>query len=192
MASIDIPESVEYIDELAFMKCTSLSSITIPNSVKYVEDAAFKDCTGLKHVNISNSLNFIDEQTFFGCSELTDVTIGEGLSTIAYQAFWGCDKLESVTVLATTPPEFEWGNVAFTHYGTLHVKKGCKEAYSNTLYWENFNIVEDAEASPSGIDEKFYNSAEPASGIYDLQGLRLTSAPEKGIYIKNGRRMIAK
>lgn len=68
------------------------------------------------------------------------------MPVITYQTFWGCDKLESVTVLTTTPPESEWGEEAFSYYGTLHVRKGCKEAYSNALYWKNFNIVEDADA----------------------------------------------
>lgn len=146
LASIDIPKSVEFIDEGTFRSCTSLSSITIPNSVKYIEAGAFKDCTGLTSINIPNSVSLLGEQAFNGCSELASITIGEGLPVITYHTFWGCDKLESVTVLATAPPEFEWGDEAFTHYGTLHVRKGCKDAYGNALYWQNFNIVEDVDA----------------------------------------------
>lgn len=191
LTSFDIPESVKYISELAFMNCTSLSSITIPNSVKYIEDAVFYACTGLKSAIISNSVIRIGEQTFKNCSELTNVTIGEGLSTIADQSFWGCDKLESVTILATTPPEFEWGDEAFSYYGTLHVKKDCKEAYSNALYWKNFNIVEDADAT--GInDMKLENSETPVplnSAIYNLQGVEVNDS-YRGIIIKNGKKVM--
>lgn len=153
LASINIPESVEDIGEQAFRDCSSLSCISIPNSVKYIESAAFMGCTELKSVNISNSVKLIGDLAFKNCSKLTSVAIGEGMATLADQAFWGCNKLESVTVLATTPPEFEWSNEAFSYYGTLHVKKGCKEAYSNAPYWNNFNIVEDADA---GIQEYTY------------------------------------
>ena len=190
LTSVDIPESVEYICEQAFMNCTSLSSVTIPNSVKYIEDAAFFGCTGIKSAIISNSVIRIGEQSFKNCSELTSVTIGDGLSTIAEQAFWGCSKLESVTVLANTPPEFLWGCEAFSYYGNLHVRKGYKEVYNNALFWNNFNILEDVDedtSNVSGIHKPIIKDI-----VYTLQGRRLTSIPEKGIYIMDGRKMIAK
>lgn len=191
LASINIPESVEDIGEQAFRNCSSLSCISIPNSVKYIESAAFMGCTELKSVNVSNSVKLIGDLAFKNCSKLTSVAIGEGMATLADQAFWGCNKLESVTVLATTPPEFEWSNEAFSYYGTLHVKKGCKEAYSNAPYWNNFNIVEDADApGSSAIEDIVCDNPARVSGIYDLQGRKLTSAPEKGIYIKDGRKMV--
>lgn len=68
--------------------------------------------------------------------------------------------------------------------------------YLNSVYKDGECIFErtdfDIPASTSGIEERDYNSPTPISGIYDLQGRRLISAPEKGIYIKDGRKIVQK
>ncbi len=181
LARIDIPESVEYIGEQAFMNCSSLSSIVIPKSVTSIESVTFNGCTGLKCVNISNSVCKIGSQAFKGCTKLEKVNIGGALSVIEEHAFYECDKLESVTILATTPPEFEWGDEAFSYYGTLHVRKGYKEAYSNAPYWKNFNIVEDVAA---GVDDYTYTPMFEKGKVWNFE-ITHTYPKEKVELVRN-------
>ena len=62
--SLDIPGSVEYIEEGAFSYCTSLSSVNIPDSVKSVEREAFLACTSLASVTFQNSNTGIGDNAF--------------------------------------------------------------------------------------------------------------------------------
>jgi hypothetical protein len=45
-----IPNSVTSIGEVAFYKCTGLTSIIIPNSVTSIRDEAFYSCSGLNSI----------------------------------------------------------------------------------------------------------------------------------------------
>ena len=52
-------------------------------------------------------------------------------------------------------------------------------------------VVLPLEKYTSDIQPTKYSSANP-SIAYDLQGRRLNGTPAKGIYIQNGRKMVAK
>ena len=61
---MDIPESVEYIDEGAFSYCTSLSSVAIPEAVQSIEREAFLACTSLSAVTFRNRNTGIVDNAF--------------------------------------------------------------------------------------------------------------------------------
>ena len=50
ITSVTIPNTITYIDEGAFMSCSSLTNIDIPESVIYIGRNAFNDCIGLNRV----------------------------------------------------------------------------------------------------------------------------------------------
>ena len=68
-------DSVTSIGELAFYKCSGLTSVTIPDSVTSIGDYAFYDCSGLTSVTIGNSVTSIGDRAFFNCSGLKDIYI---------------------------------------------------------------------------------------------------------------------
>ena len=67
---------------------------------------------------------------------------------------------------------------------------GIQETSSNTwLVWDNFTLTYKG-TSATGISETT-ESRQPAKGtLYDLQGRRIYSAPQKGIYIMNGKKYV--
>ena len=71
----------------------------------------------------------------------------------------------------------------------MHVLKGCKEVYQKTEVWKKFNIIEDAEEI-LGISNI---GSEPiaADKIYSILGHQLF-APQKGIVIINGKKVVVK
>ncbi|MDO4995036.1 MAG: leucine-rich repeat domain-containing protein, partial [Bacteroidales bacterium] len=78
--SLSIPSSVnDYtvtsIGEVAFYKCSGLTSVTIPNSVTSIGTVAFSGCSGLTSVTIPESVTSIESDAFYGCSGLTSVNI---------------------------------------------------------------------------------------------------------------------
>jgi hypothetical protein len=49
-----------------------------------------------------------------------------------------------------------------------------------------FNVID-----PAGIDDVMTGSAREAT-VYDLQGRKVLSAPHKGVYIMNGKKIIVR
>jgi hypothetical protein len=92
-----IPNSVTYVGDLAFIRCTDLTSVTIPNSVTSIGWKAFAACTSLTTVTIPNSVTSIGVEAFYGCTSLTNITIPNSVTSIGQIAFRGCG-LTSVTI----------------------------------------------------------------------------------------------
>ena len=62
------------IGERAFAS-GALTSIEIPDSVQYIEEAAFRFCTQLKTVTVGRSIRSIGRQAFCYCEALESVTV---------------------------------------------------------------------------------------------------------------------
>ena len=73
LASIEIPNSVTYIDNAAFSGCSSLTSIEIPNSVTRLGGSVFADCDALISVTIPSSLSYMQDYVFSNCNSLTSI-----------------------------------------------------------------------------------------------------------------------
>ena len=98
LTSITIPNSVKYISSEAFSKCNSLTSVTIPSGTKFIGYSAFSWCQSLRSVNIQNGVESIASKAFYGCFNLTSVKIPNSVKSIGYEAFEGCDRLEKVYI----------------------------------------------------------------------------------------------
>ena len=72
---LNIPNSVTFISDNAFMGCSSFISVNIPNSVTTIGSFAFYGCSGLTSVTIPNNVTYIGEDVFSNCISLTSVRI---------------------------------------------------------------------------------------------------------------------
>ena len=95
--SVQIPESVKYIENYAFSG-SRLTSITIPGNVKEIGDGVFNGCSGLTSVTINNGVKSIGEVAFLDCSSLTSVTIPNSVTSMGMGAFCGCTNLTSINI----------------------------------------------------------------------------------------------
>ena len=101
MPSIDIPGSVEMIDESAFFAASQLASVTFHDGLKTIGKSAFYN-TALTSIEIPATVDSIAATAFLFCRKLTSVTINEGsLKYIGDGAFNGCTLLESITLPST-------------------------------------------------------------------------------------------
>ena len=190
-----IPNSVTSIGDYAFAVCSGLTELTIPNSVTSIGYLAFAVCSGLTELTIPNSVTSIGDYAFNSCSGLTELTIGNSVTSIGHWAFYNCSGLTSITSLNTTPPDIYYNTFDLTteQKVPLHVPVGCKAAYQQAEYWQNFyNIIDDA---PTGIESIRVNKQDRTT-IYTLDGkqLQTTNAADlpKGIYIINGKKHVVK
>ena len=99
--------------------------------------------------------------------------------------------MTSVTNLATTPQIISDGT--FFTYGTLHVLKGYKDVYATADVWKNFTIVDDVDPA-WGIEEigltPAFSTREEVT--YNLQGVKVNDVKQGNIYVRNGRKFIAR
>ncbi len=75
--SFTIPNHVQTIDYGAFSRC-NLTSIIIPDSVEVIEDRAFLSCYNLTSITIGKGVQTIGEDAFDNYDKLTNITVAEG------------------------------------------------------------------------------------------------------------------
>ena len=99
--SYTIPDSVETIDQRAFMQCTDITELIIGKGVTSIGERTFYDCTGLTSVTFSDSVTDIGAYAFYNCSALAELTIPTSVTKIGSYAFYNCSKLQNVYYVGT-------------------------------------------------------------------------------------------
>ena len=187
VTSVTIGNGLNSIPSGTFYNCNSLESITIPSNITKLDSYAFMNCDKLKTVELPNTLDYIGRQAFYQCSSLTSFIIPKSVSEIDGGTFRYCTNLSFLTNLARNPQRID--ESVFDSYGDLHVLKGCKEAYQKAEVWKKFNIIEDAEEI-LGISN-IGSETIAADKVFSLSGHHL-SAPQKGVVIINGKKVVVK
>lgn len=99
LSSIDLPDSVEIIEEGAFSYCESLdSNLVLPQNLTTIEKKAFLGCTSLTEVQFDDNLEEIGDFAFDSCSSLTKVILPEKVEHIGKSCFGCCDNLCEITL----------------------------------------------------------------------------------------------
>ena len=111
MTSVEIPNTVTFIGELAFSECKGLTSLDLPGSVTTIAEDAFAHCTGLTSIKIPDSITKLSNSVFFGCSGLTSVEIPGSVTTIGNRAFCYCTGLKSIYIPSSVTA-IGWGAFA--------------------------------------------------------------------------------
>ena len=194
--SVFIPSSIEEC-ESAFAGCTSLQSVCFSDGFAPISLGSFSGCRNLESITIPS--NATDIGAFGECEKLQTITIPQNVSKIVDGAFKGCAKLRSIYSLNPTPPILEEvkssPNTTFEDYhyinATLYVPYGTSSIYWLHPYWEYFNNVVELDAS--NIEGVVNETKLKSDYMYDLNGMRVSpGSAKKGIYIKNGKKIIIK
>lgn len=93
-----IKDGTKTIANAAFSDRESLENITIPNSVVFIGQFGFYKCSSLKNVTIPDSVLSIDYRAFGSCASLENVVIGAGVTYIEEGAFRSCKSLKNIEV----------------------------------------------------------------------------------------------
>lgn len=119
LTSIDIPNGIETIGNLAFYSSNELARVKLAESISIIKASAFGDCcsltsielnegltriegssflyTSLTSISIPGSVNYIGDYAFRSCYKLTYAYISEGVTDIGEGIFEECSSLKEVT-----------------------------------------------------------------------------------------------
>lgn len=180
LTSVKISERVDTIGQWAFSGCTALKTCRIPSSVNCIGQLAFNGCQ-LERVVLPEGMRVLEYCLFYNNVNLRYVYIPSSVRTISKNCFNGCENLDSVVNYAHTPPHID--ETVFSKYGLLIVAEEDLDKYKSSDYWCKFNIVGTSTNVP------FIKQEERKSLYHDLMG-RYVEQPGKGIYIKNGQKVL--
>ena len=93
-----IPETVNVIENYAFMDAANLTTLTIPPSVTSIGEAAFSGAARLTSAIIPEGIRSIGQGTFSGAVSLTSVSLPSTLTSIGMGAFLDASSLTSITI----------------------------------------------------------------------------------------------
>lgn len=86
IVKVKIPETVNYIWFAAFSRCTSLVEVTGGN-VEYIDEDAFRKCSSLTTVDLGKHIEYIRREAFYECTQLKQFPQQKHLREIEANAF---------------------------------------------------------------------------------------------------------
>lgn len=138
---------------------------------------------------VIDGVDKIGEYAFCNCSNLKEIRLPESVKTIRPYAFASCNNMEAIYILGKLNRDY-----LYTAFGdmpstiTLYVPESEVEFFK-TIY-QGPVLPISSSGGTMGILDVIHDAYH--TQIFDLQGRRLTGEPAKGLYIQNGRKMIAK
>lgn len=144
LSSIQLPDSIESIQNNAFYGCTALSSISLSASLNTIGNSVFRDCSSLLSIVIPEAVTVINDYTFYNCSALTSITLPNSIQSIGMCALAGCSSLESFTV-----PD----SLQSSEYGAFGGCTGLTAVYANPSLFAGISFH---ERSSNPLSEAHY------------------------------------
>ena len=136
------------------------------------------------------SLKSIGINAFIKCVELKVVDLPASLSEMQGGAFRACTNLVDVYCRAMTPPNAEQTNIfdEISPDAVLHVPYDALQLYKQASPWWNFKRIVPIEETNGIVTSKVQSSSHPS--VFDLQGRRINGEPKRGLYIRDGKKVI--
>ncbi len=119
VTDVIIPDTVELIDEDAFLKCTALSTVRFSKKLKEIRNSAFKN-TSIERLVLPDSLTKVGWHVFEGNKALIYAKTPENLSAIGNDMFSYCNNLKEVDIPDTVT---DIGSSAFAKCTSLEYIK---------------------------------------------------------------------
>ena len=131
---ISLTDSTKYISQYAFAWNRYLSCVEMPNTVEYIDDGAFLDCSRLENISLSNKIVTIGKICFEGCSMLKEIDIPDSVVSMGDNAFHSCSNLSKIKFGASLE---RLGKECFMWCGSLKTI----EVHDSNIYFSVYDEV---------------------------------------------------
>ena len=201
--SIKLPDNLKSIGNSAFESCIYLASLSIPASVESIGTNAFYNCQSLKSIAIPEGVSLIPQGMCSDCLSLKTIILPSTITVIQENPF--PDGVKDMFCYAVNPPkrEYDGGYTIIPVYPdgkgdiyvptTLHVPAVALDNYKTTELWKIFQEIVPLTEAETAITNTNADNADEEDGWCTLNGVKLKGKPtQKGVYIKNGKKVLVK
>ena len=207
LTSATLSNGLQSIVDRVFNECSSLESITIPNSVTSIGYRAFYECSSLKTVTIPNSVTSIGQQAFNGCHPET-IIIGRDFCSkisgnhdhkiVLMEDYIGSspnfserslNKVISLSIMPPASPHFSNSQIMDLE---VLVPTSALPLYQQAEGWKDLWYLKGGAETATGIENVMVPSKETKSCIYNINGMKVEHTVPGEIYIKDGKKFIAR
>ncbi|WP_180953032.1 leucine-rich repeat protein [Eggerthella timonensis] len=167
VTSVDLPGTLQTIEDDAFAQCGDLTSIDVPDSVTSVGARAFYNNVSLERAKLPRGLQVIDGDLFYGDARLATVVMPEAYRELGVRAFGDCASLESLTIPSSVRSILAKALENCTGLKTLDIQT------------TEVNVVEGAFFGCSALKTVYAYDALPDSGM----AAAFDAAEKTGAYV---------
>ena len=158
-----IGDGITAIADIAFQRCSRITSLTIGDDVTSIGASAFAKCR-ITSVTIGNGVTTIGYNAFYGCKNMTTLTIGNGVTTVGEEAFYKCNAVTDVYCHAN--PFETWALPAKDFNDENPPAFHVSDVTAWSMAWPEANVTYVGTLPPLALA----NDADNSSGIDDMRG----------------------
>lgn len=188
--AVSVREGTTSTSEYSFSASSKLASVKLPESLEWIGDNSFQGCNALKSLVVPENVGGVFSGTFCFCTSLEELTL-KGVRQFRDWAFDGCDNLKSLYVHTPEPPtayySYEEDGVfpdVMLENTTVYVPDGSIDKYRASSLWSRFKSIKGISAS---IEVSESDSSEaPLTEVFNLSGIKIANTLDNltpGIYI---------
>ena len=163
----------------AFASC-AIDSLIIPEGVKVIGAEMVDGCANLKHITIPSSAEWIGPQAFYTGYDLSSVVTYIREPSMLWPAKY----------VFTTSGDTDLG-INHCANATLYVPLDTKKEYQQYRDWKQFAHIVEMETDKIQDVHIDKRSQHAYDVYYDLTGRHVTT-PTKGMYIRNGKKVLVR
>ena len=181
---------VNAIGTKLFYGCTKLTNITLPSSISKINSNAFAN-SGLTGIFIPHNVTSVMGDAFAYCKSLETVVIGSKIKSLSQGVFYQ-SPVKHAYVYATTAPDAP--SYLFSSNPVIHVYASALASYK-AKGWANYGTLVGDLDSYTAIETPVVNEEtidDENAPTYDLNGRTVTELTPGKIYVRKGKKFIAK
>ena len=136
-AEVNVPYGFTAIGSGAFLANDYIKYVDIPETVLYIDQMAFTDCSGLAGVFIPQSVQWIDDLAFAGCDNLVLYGVPESYAE-SYAMSCGISFSSEVHLLCNDQPVYYFEALPIIVYERTYVPlRAVLEKLGFSVYWDS-------------------------------------------------------
>ena len=202
LRKLALAEGLETIGDYAF-ELVPVEEVNFPSTLRTIGKAAFNYCNGIKKLVIPEGVNTIGLSAFADMYGLTRLELPSTLKEIGGCVIQGCENLAAVVSHIIDPPAVadntfatgKWNQQTYhtdlsPSSATLYVPIGTKAKYEALSGWTWFAGIEEDEQAGTGI-ARTELTTDADGQWYNVQGMPVDK-PQKGVFIRNGHKVVVR
>ncbi|ELP91988.1 hypothetical protein EIN_386720 [Entamoeba invadens IP1] len=168
LKEIDIPSTIQTIENSCFSKCLYLSKVTLPDNLTSVGEMCFSGCKTLSSIKLPKNLQVLHQKTFYNCISLREIEIPERVKLIESNCFECCSNLSAIHFKGYFPKTNSDFYIMCKALQFMTKKK--KQGKKYTISYSNSRLILNGKCPIENVVFKQGDEFCDESGDFNVQG----------------------